>query len=208
MKCNRLECISISIRILPGQYFDAESGLHYNYHRYYDPSIGRYITPDPIGLAGLDPNIYGYVQNNPINLIDPLGLLTYEQNRQRRRAANMGLMTKGVKTTAGLVLGSQIVKNLSKVGLGVTIGTIIKSRGAVPVLGATGTVANLAITALFKAVVVGGSFFAGLEAGSNIGAYFDTLVDDSAGFYGITPEFLESVGFGSGVSNRYPCEKD
>lgn len=57
----------------PGQYYDAETGLHYNYHRDYQPETGRYLQPDPIGLlGGLNP--YRYALNNPINFIDPLGL--------------------------------------------------------------------------------------------------------------------------------------
>ena len=55
-----------------GQYFDIETGLHYNHHRYYNPSIGRYITKDPIGFIG-GINVYNYAPN-PTEWIDPLGL--------------------------------------------------------------------------------------------------------------------------------------
>ncbi|WP_234385237.1 RHS repeat-associated core domain-containing protein [Paracidovorax avenae] len=58
-----------------GQQLDAETGLHYNRHRYYDPLLGQYITQDPIGLAG-GINKHQYAENNSLNFIDPRGLNT------------------------------------------------------------------------------------------------------------------------------------
>ncbi|MBT9513453.1 MAG: hypothetical protein IV104_14035 [Acidovorax sp.] len=57
----------------PGQYFDKETGLHYNYFRTYAPSTGRYTQGDPIGLDG-GFNRFAYVEENPLSFIDPNGL--------------------------------------------------------------------------------------------------------------------------------------
>jgi RHS repeat-associated protein len=57
-----------------GREWDKETGLYFYRARYYDPMVGRFISKDPIGFAGGDVNLYGYVQNNPINWIDPFGL--------------------------------------------------------------------------------------------------------------------------------------
>ncbi|MER6561661.1 putative T7SS-secreted protein [Streptomyces sp. NPDC001027] len=69
----------------PGQYYDPETGLHYNHFRHYDPETGRYTSPDPLGLAPA-PNPVAYV-HNPHSGCDPLGLMpkyTKEERAQKR----------------------------------------------------------------------------------------------------------------------------
>ena len=58
---------------MPGQYWDEESGMYYNYHRTYCAHCGRYLQPDPIGLEG-GMNRFAYVNQNSLDTIDPLGL--------------------------------------------------------------------------------------------------------------------------------------
>jgi len=64
--------ITLNLRF-PGQYFDAETGLNYNYFRDYEPGTGRYVESDPIGLDG-GLSTYSYVGSKPLLAIDPLGL--------------------------------------------------------------------------------------------------------------------------------------
>ena len=68
-----------------GQYCDAETGLHYNRHRYYDPQLGRFTTQDPISLAG-GVNLYQYAPN-PVGWVDPFGLSKVESRTCNRKQA-------------------------------------------------------------------------------------------------------------------------
>ena len=67
--------ISMNLRF-PGQYYDVETGTHYNFHRDYRPNAGRYVQSDPIGLKG-GVNTFGYAYQNPINNFDSDGRLVW-----------------------------------------------------------------------------------------------------------------------------------
>ncbi|WP_431689186.1 RHS repeat-associated core domain-containing protein [Hahella sp. NBU794] len=99
-----------------GQYYDEETGLHYNRHRYYDPSAARFINQDPVGLLGGDNN-YQYALN-PTGWVDPFGLQAKDCDRQRRRRAYResktivsGKKVRGFRNAGELMERSGYLKN-------------------------------------------------------------------------------------------------
>ncbi|WP_346770499.1 RHS repeat-associated core domain-containing protein [Pseudomonas sp. 273] len=82
-----------------GQYFDAETGLHYNTFRYYDPAVGRFVGQDPIGLLG-GQNLYSYSPNT-LGWIDPLGWCSKALGKN----LEAGGITRPVNTAAHHIVG-------------------------------------------------------------------------------------------------------
>ncbi|WP_253247077.1 RHS repeat-associated core domain-containing protein [Neisseria dumasiana] len=76
---------------LQNQYFDAETGLHYNFFRYYEVETGRFTNQDPIGLLGGD-NLYFFTPNANV-WVDPLGLSPQSESAQRGIAKAVNYLT-------------------------------------------------------------------------------------------------------------------
>jgi RHS repeat-associated protein len=79
----------------PGQYYDEESGLHYNHFRYYSPETARYLSPDPLGITAA-PDHYSYVVN-PFLWVDPFGLECTVVRHFTNRASYQNIMSGGGK---------------------------------------------------------------------------------------------------------------
>ena len=96
---------------LQNQYADRETGLHYNFFRYYKPEAGRFVNQDPIGLWGGE-NLYSFVPNANV-WVDPLGLSVQSERAQRGIAkATEYLKSKGFK-----ILSDEVtIKVLNRTG--------------------------------------------------------------------------------------------
>jgi RHS repeat-associated protein len=123
----------------PGQYYDQESDLYYNWHRYYDPDTGRYLSWDP---AEDGSNHYLYVENNPTIYVDPDGqkliwwaLTTFTpQGRLIKAAGSMCRFLKHAKRAKKMMDGSKKAKRCSGNGYCFAAGTLVQtSEGLVSI---------------------------------------------------------------------------
>ena len=147
------EDIEMPLR-MPGQYYDSETGLHYNYFRDYDPGLGRYIQSDPIGLAG-GLNTYNYAYMNPLAGIDPYGLLTVGEANAIGAVVGGAIGGAVNGALSGAMAGSAVP------GAGTFAGTIAGAAGGALQGGSTGALASAANTTLGA----GGSTLVGLVSG-------------------------------------------
>ncbi|KEY58177.1 RHS repeat-associated core domain-containing protein [Serratia sp. DD3] len=107
-----------------GQYYDKESGLHYNRYRYYDPQTAAFISQDPIGLAG-GLNLYAYVPN-PLTWIDPLGLSSCAVTRAAEHRSNFGGKPGGIGKGRNIATSNYDIDGVSGVA------DAVSGRGSIP----------------------------------------------------------------------------
>jgi RHS repeat-associated protein len=179
----------------PGQYHDAETGLHYNWNRYYDPGIGRYISADPIGQAG-GINVYNYALNNPANLTDPTGQLPPLIAAALLGGALGGTLGGLGEYLANVAAGCEGEDRFDGVAEAAGVGLLLGGGGAAvgvaasAALGPAGAVVAGAATSGASSAVAegttGGSV--GTTAGTSIGAAIGGAIAGPAGV--VAGEFL------------------
>jgi len=174
----------------PGQYWDDEIGLYYNRFRYYSPVLGRYISRDPVSyLAGL--NFYIYVDNNPINCSDPLGLWW---------KAALSIVA-GVAAAVAVIAFAPITGPLLIVAAGAAAGAV--GAGVNEILN-NGFCFECILNAILKGMIVGGLAslpFLFLPAAGSVGALAfvgaSTIAGASSGAISYTTNHILTNGFTS-----------
>ena len=158
-----VEIVSQPLRSL-GHYHDTETGLYYNLFRYYDPRLGRYLTPDPIRYESGGTNFYTYANNDPINQSDPEGHFVIPAAL---------LIIAGAALVGGLIGGAINAAQGGSFWKGAAAGAVAGGIGAAaPILGAAAGLggAALAAVALLGDAIAGG-VEACMEQGRSLGAF-------------------------------------
>jgi RHS repeat-associated protein len=174
---------------LPGQYFDRETGLHYNYFRDYDPGSGRYVEADPIGLNG-GMNLYTYANANPLLYVDPNGLLSLSDVATAMSDATGGCSSNSftddvvnnfvdvqdstslLKAGTSLALGGAFAKQYGGLTFGgAAMGLVKEMRSGFTVTGIGSrtflqAAATSGATWAVNSILIKGSYDAGVLAGS------------------------------------------
>ncbi|HME72643.1 MAG TPA: RHS repeat-associated core domain-containing protein [Myxococcota bacterium] len=193
----------------PGQIFDAESGLHYNFYRTYDPAIGRYLESDPLGLqAGV--NVYTYAQGSPTNLNDPNGRIIWIPII----VAGVGAVAGGtVEGTKAYACGARGLDLAAAVGRGALAGGVASLTGLIAAVATESPIAAGAAGAFtFDAAngVLGGDFNPEQAAvdtawGAALGPVAEELTPAVRGGWNFNP-FTSTRTFGSKALQLYTGE--